>query len=169
MTAILPSTKFALNGASVEVTVDPQTPLLYVLRNDLEQTGTRYGCGLEQCGACTVLIDGEPAYACTLPLGAVTKRQVTTVEGLDAPGQFPELVAAFETLQAAQCGYCVSGILIRAAALLKKNPTPDEKRSGGQSRTRSESLSVRYPAAHDRCRHGGGGGASWLALSQPWC
>jgi len=126
MTAILPSTKFALNGASVEVTVDPQTPLLYVLRNDLEQTGTRYGCGLEQCGACTVLIDGEPAYACTLPLGAVTKRQVTTVEGLDAPGQFPELVAAFETLQAAQCGYCVSGILIRAAALLKKNPTPNE-------------------------------------------
>ena len=126
MTASAPSTKFALNGVAVEVGVDPQTPLLYVLRNDLEQTGTRYGCGLEQCGACTVLIDGEPTYACTLPLGAVSERQVTTVEGLDASGQFPELVKAFETLQAAQCGYCVSGILIRAAALLQKNPTPDE-------------------------------------------
>jgi nicotinate dehydrogenase subunit A len=126
MTAKLPSTKFALNGEAVEVQVDPQTPLLYVLRNDLEQTGTRYGCGLEQCGACTVLLDGEPAYACTLPLAAVAERKVTTVEGLDAPGQFPELVKAFETLQAAQCGYCVSGILIRAAALLHKNPSPDE-------------------------------------------
>lgn len=120
------TTRFVLNGRPVEVAVDPEAPFLYVLRNDLGHKGARYGCGLEQCGACTVLVDDRPAFACTLPVGAVAGRRVTTVEGLDAPGEFPELVRAFETLQAAQCGYCVSGILVRAAALLRSNPRPDE-------------------------------------------
>jgi nicotinate dehydrogenase subunit A len=119
-------TRFILNGRAVELTVDSAVPLLYVLRNDLNQVGTRYGCGLEQCGACTVLVDDQPTFACTLPLSAVSGRRVTTVEGLGAEGEFPELIRAFEALQAAQCGYCVSGILVRAAALLRANPRPDE-------------------------------------------
>lgn len=126
MAAVFSPTRFSLNGETVEVRVDPATALLFVLRNDLDHTGTRFGCGLEQCGACTVLVEGKPVYACTLPLAAVTDKNVVTVEGLDAPGQFPELVKAFEELQAAQCGYCVSGILVRAAALLQENPRPDE-------------------------------------------
>lgn len=127
MTTAGATTRFVLNGRPVEVAVDPDAPLLYVLRNDLGQKGTRYGCGLEQCGACTVLVDDRPSFACTLPLGAVAGRRVTTVEGLDAPGEFPELVRAFAALQAAQCGYCASGILVRAAALLRRNPAPDER------------------------------------------
>lgn len=117
---------FTLNGRTVDVAVDAGVPLLHVLRNDLQMTGSRYGCGLEQCGACTVMLDGQPVFSCTLPVAAVAGRRVVTVEGLDAAGVFPELVAAFEEFQAAQCGYCVSGILIRAAALLRAKPRPTE-------------------------------------------
>lgn len=121
------ATPFELNGRPVEVSADPDTALLYVLRNDLRMTGTRYGCGLEQCGACMVLVDGKSRYACTTPLGAVAGRSVTTVEGIAAEGGVPELSRAFDQLQAVQCGYCVSGIIIKAAELLRANPAPDEQ------------------------------------------
>jgi nicotinate dehydrogenase subunit A len=121
------ATPFELNGRPVEVSADPDTALLYVLRNDLRMTGTRYGCGLEQCGACMVLVDGKSSYACTTPLGAVAGRSVTTVEGIAAEGGVPELSRAFDQLQAVQCGYCVSGIIVKAAELLRANPAPDEQ------------------------------------------
>ena len=121
------ATPFELNGRPVEVSADPTTALLYVLRNDLRMTGTRYGCGREQCGACMVLVDGKSSYACTTPLSAVSGRSVSTVEGIAAEDGVPELSRAFDQLQAVQCGYCASGIIVKAAELLRVNPTPDEQ------------------------------------------
>jgi nicotinate dehydrogenase subunit A len=118
------STAFELNGRTVEVDADPQGALLYALRNDLGSKGTRFGCGLEQCGACRVLIDGVVSYACTTPLGSVAGRRVTTVEGVVTA--LPELIEAFVRRQAAQCGYCASGVLVSAAALLHANPDPTD-------------------------------------------
>lgn len=119
-------TGFELNGAPVQVRADPDTILLYVLRNDLGHPGTRFGCGLEQCGACRVLIDAVPAFACTTALAAVAGRRVTTVEGIASSLRMPELIDAFVKHQAAQCGYCTSGILVSASALLSVNPAPSE-------------------------------------------
>lgn len=103
----------------------PDTPLLDVLRNTLGLTGTRFGCGLEQCGACMVLVDGEPLPACTAALDSLTGRQITTVEGLaGADGSLHPLQKAFAEEQAGQCGYCLSGILMSAKALLDRNPEP---------------------------------------------
>lgn len=119
-----PSTAFELNGRAVEVQAEPSGALLYALRNDLASKGTRFGCGLEQCGACRVLIDGVPAFACTTPLGSVAGRRVMTVEGVATA--MPELIDAFVRRQAAQCGYCASGILVSAAALLQSNPDPTD-------------------------------------------
>lgn len=110
-----------VNGTAHSLADPPATPLLDVLRNTLGLTGTRYGCGLEQCGACMVLIDGAPVFACTHPLEAASGRAVTTVEGL----QDHPLLAAFLAEQAGQCGYCLSGILVSAAGLLARNPHPD--------------------------------------------
>jgi nicotinate dehydrogenase subunit A len=114
-----------LNGQSVVVEVqDPDIPLLYVLRNTLELKGSRFGCGLEQCGACMVLVDDEPAFACTRPISTLVGRRVTTVEGLTSgEGEHP-LQQAFAAEQAGQCGYCLTGILMSASALLKRNPNP---------------------------------------------
>src|SRR5258707_1067591 len=105
---------------------DPDTPLLYALRNDLELKGTRFGCGSGQCGACFVLIDSHPAPACDTPLWSAAGKSITTVEGLGTGGVLHPLQNAFLAEQAAQCGYCTSGILISAAALLPKNPRPTE-------------------------------------------
>jgi len=115
-----------INGAESVIEADPDTPLLYALRNDLELKGTRFGCGTGQCGACFVLIDGHPAPACDTPLWSIAGKHVTTVEGLGRPGALHPLQEAFLAEQAAQCGYCTSGILISAAALLSKNPSPSE-------------------------------------------
>lgn len=115
------TTGFTVNGLVVEAEGDGATPLLDVLRNTLGLTGTRYGCGAELCGACAVLIDGVPAYACTRELQDVAGRSVTTVEGLAGH----PIVAAILAEQAGQCGYCLSGIAIAAAALLASNPNPD--------------------------------------------
>ncbi len=109
-----------VNGRSVSVDADPTTPLLDVLRSTLDLKGTRYGCGLEQCGTCMVLIDGEPAFSCTREVGTVSGRPVTTVEGLGGH----KLIEAFVEEQAGQCGYCLSGILVSAKALLDRNPEP---------------------------------------------
>ena len=116
-----------INGAESELEVSPDTPLLYALRNDLRLIGTRFGCGSGQCGACFVLIDGNPAPACDTPLWAAAGKSITTVEGLSEGRELHPLQHAFLAEQAAQCGYCTSGILISAAALLAKNPTPTER------------------------------------------
>jgi len=111
-----------VNGVAHEVPVEADTMLVYVLRNDLGLAGTRFGCGVGVCGACTVLIDGAPVQACVTPVGDVADRPITTVEGL-AEHRLPQ---AFIDEQAGQCGYCLSGILVRAAALLAANPSPAE-------------------------------------------
>jgi nicotinate dehydrogenase subunit A len=115
-----------INGAEAALEADPDTPLLYALRNDLGLKGTRFGCGSGQCGACFVLIDGHPAPACDTPLWSVAGKSITTVEGLGTRGVLHPLQNAFLAEQAAQCGYCTSGILISAAALLAKIPRPTE-------------------------------------------
>jgi aerobic-type carbon monoxide dehydrogenase small subunit (CoxS/CutS family) len=114
-----------INGKSVRVSTDAEKPLLAVLREDLGLTGSKFGCGTEQCGACMVLIDGEPAYACAREIGTLAGKAVTTVEGLTANGALHPLQQALLDEQAGQCGYCLAGILISAAALLKRNPKPD--------------------------------------------
>jgi nicotinate dehydrogenase subunit A len=115
-----------VNGTDHQVDIEPDTPLLYVLRNDLGLNGAKFGCGLGQCGACTVLIDGKPVFSCLMPVAALAGRKVRTIEGLgtaDKPGALP---AAFEAEQAAQCGYCIAGMIMRAQALLEANPHPTE-------------------------------------------
>lgn len=116
---------FTLNGAAVAV-AEADAPLLHALRGELGLSGPRYGCGAEACGACVVLVDGAPSYACTLPAQAVEGRSVTTVEGLGTPGAPHPLQRAFLEEQAGQCGFCLSGILVAAAALLARDPDPDE-------------------------------------------
>ena len=114
-----------INGAAWQVTAEPDTPLLLILRNELGMTGARYGCGLEQCGACMVLVDGEPAYSCTMQVQDVAGRRIETVEGLaGADGALHPLQQAFLDEQAGQCGYCLSGILVSAKALLDAKPKP---------------------------------------------
>jgi len=113
-----------VNGQRREVRTEPDTALLYVLRNHLGLKGTRFGCGLGLCGACLVLVDGQPAYSCDMPLWAVRDKEITTVEGLGMAGQPHPVTKALIAGQAAQCGYCLSGVIIAAAALLKRNPDP---------------------------------------------
>ncbi len=113
-----------VNGRPTTVDVDPATPLLDVLRNHLDLKGTRYGCGLEQCGSCMVLIDGEPCCACVREIRTVSGRSVTTIEGLSSAESPHPLQRAFLEEQAGQCGYCLSGIIISAKALLDRNPSP---------------------------------------------
>jgi nicotinate dehydrogenase subunit A len=118
------SVALTVNGAAAAILAAPETPLLDALRNHLGLTGTRYGCGAGQCGACMVLIDGVPAYSCATPLAAAAGRRVTTVEGLGSPAAPHPLHRAFLAEQAGQCGYCLAGILIAAAALLARDPDP---------------------------------------------
>jgi nicotinate dehydrogenase subunit A len=116
---------FTVNGKPVSVALDnEETPLLAVLRNALGLMGTRFGCGLEQCGCCMVLIDGEPEKSCARPVWNVAGKQVTTIEGLGAPERPHPLQQAFLDEQAGQCGYCLSGIIVTAKALLDRNPNP---------------------------------------------
>ena len=112
-----------VNGASHTVSVDPDTPLLYVLRNDLTLNGPKFGCGLAQCGACSVLVDGKEVRSCVTPVSAV-KGDVTTIEGLGTADSLHPLQKAFIEEQACQCGYCGNGMVIAAQALLAKNPRP---------------------------------------------
>jgi len=116
---------FSVNGKPVSVTLDNEdTPLLNVLRNELGLMGTRFGCGLEQCGCCMVLIDGAPEKCCAKPVGSIGGKEITTIEGLGSPEHPHPLQQAFIDEQAGQCGYCLSGILISAKALLAANPSP---------------------------------------------
>jgi len=120
------SFRLTVNGTATEVEADPDTPLLYALRNDLQLKGTRFGCGNGQCGACFVLIDGHPTPSCDTPLWSAVGKTITTVESLVSGGELHPLQRAFLAEQAAQCGYCTSGILMGAAALLRNNPRPTE-------------------------------------------
>ncbi len=121
-----------VNGRSHAVHADEHTPLLHILRNDLRLNGPKFGCGLAQCGACSVLADGREIRACVTPVGQVQSREIVTNEGLGTPARPNPLQAAFIASQAAQCGYCTSGMVIAAAALLKTNPNPsrNEIRAG---------------------------------------
>jgi len=115
-----------VNGRVRLVEVEPDTPLLLVLRNDLGLTAAKFGCGLEQCGACKVIVDGEAVYSCRQPAAAFAGRSVTTLEGIGTADDLHRLQRAFLEEQAAQCGYCIPGILMAAKALLDRNPEPSE-------------------------------------------
>ena len=115
-----------VNGTRHEVDIDPATPLLYVLRDTLAMHGAKYGCGLGQCGACTVMLDGVAIFSCLTPAGVLEDRQIKTIEGLGTAEHPGPLQQAFIDEQAAQCGYCIAGMMMRAQALLQKNPRPTD-------------------------------------------
>jgi nicotinate dehydrogenase subunit A len=117
---------FELNGKPVSVDAEPDTPLLYVLRDDLKLNAAKFGCGLGQCGACTVMVDGEAVFSCVTPVAMLEGKKVTTLEGLGSAAAPGALQRAFIEEQAAQCGYCIPGMMMRAAALLKKTPNPSD-------------------------------------------
>ena len=117
-------TPLIVNGSTVTVTADADTPLLDVLRNHLGLVGTKFGCGQEQCGCCMVLVDGQPEKSCGKPLSTVAGKEIVTIEGLGTPDRTHALQQAFLDEQAGQCGYCLSGILISGKALLDRNPSP---------------------------------------------
>jgi nicotinate dehydrogenase subunit A len=122
------SLPLTVNGKSITVSVDdPDTPLLYVLRNDLGLHGPRFGCGLGQCGACTVIINGEAVRSCQTPVSSVGDGKVTTLEGLGTPDKPHPLQKAFIEEQAVQCGYCINGMIMQSAALLEKNRKPSDQ------------------------------------------
>jgi nicotinate dehydrogenase subunit A len=118
------ATFLTVNGRSYELAVPPNTPLLTVLRNDLELNGPKYGCGLGECGACSVLINGMAARACVLPVSAVVGHEILTLEGLASEGRLDPVQRAFIEAQAAQCGYCLNGMIISVRALLNRTPRP---------------------------------------------
>ena len=130
-----------VNGAGHRVEVSRDTKLLYVLRNDLELNGPKFGCGLGECGACAVLIDGKPARSCYIPISAVAGREVTTLEGLTEDGAPGPVQRAFIAEQAAQCGYCLNGMIIAAEGLLRRVPAPTE-------------AEIRNALSHNLCRCG---------------
>ena len=131
-----------VNGRGARVTVDdPDMPLLYALRDNLGLHGPRFGCGLGQCGACTVHIDGDAVRSCVTPLSAVGKKKIVTLEGLGSPGKLVAIQEAFITEQAAQCGFCISGMIMEAAAFLARNKSPSEAQ-------------IKQALAHNLCRCG---------------
>ena len=160
----MPVIDLVVNGTRRRLDTDPQRSLLSVLRDDLDLTGAKYGCGEGQCGACTVLIDGQPARSCLIKVGAVAGKSVTTIEGLEAGGQLHPLQQAFLDAGAMQCGYCTPGMIMAGVGLLRRNPDPEEPEiaegPGGQH------LPLRDLPAHRRRRAGGGGSGnedvSWL-------
>ena len=120
-------TELNVNGKKLRVDVDSQSPLLYVLRDYLNLTGTKYGCGESKCGACSVLVDGVMMRSCITPVARVSGKQITTIEGMEKDGKLHPLQEAFLKADALQCGYCTSGMIIAAASLLNKNPKPSRE------------------------------------------
>lgn len=116
-----------INGQALETRLDPETPLLNFLRNDLGLNGPKYGCGLGQCGSCTVLVDGQAARSCVIPLEGIEGRAITTLEGLGTLAEPHLIQQAFIAEQAAQCGYCLNGMIMMTASLLARNPSPTEQ------------------------------------------
>ena len=117
---------FTVNGKKVEVSASPDTPLLWVLRDVLNLHGTKYGCGIGQCGACTVHVNGQPMRSCSFPLSGAANAKITTIEGLSATGTHP-LQVAWQDIDVPQCGYCQAGQIMSAAALLQKTPSPSDQ------------------------------------------
>jgi isoquinoline 1-oxidoreductase alpha subunit len=115
-----------INGQSVEVNADPEMPILWMLRDTLNLTGTKFGCGIAACGACTVHLDGQPMRSCVVPVSVAEGKQLTTIEALGSQGQLHPLQAAWIAEQVPQCGYCQSGMLMAASALLASNPRPTD-------------------------------------------
>jgi isoquinoline 1-oxidoreductase alpha subunit len=118
--------RFVVNGKSVQVDVEPSTPLLWVLREQVGLTGTKYGCGVAQCGACTVHIDGQPIRSCAMPVSAVEGKRVTTIEGLAQGGKLNKVQQAWLTHDVPQCGYCQTGMIMAVTALLQQKPKPTD-------------------------------------------
>ncbi len=116
-----------INGRQHDVDAEPDTPLLYVLRDDLQMHGAKFGCGLGQCGACTVMLDGQAVFSCLTPIAALPGRQIKTIEGLGTAAQPGPVQRAFIEEQAAQCGYCIAGMVMRAQALLEQTRSPTEQ------------------------------------------
>jgi len=117
----------SVNGAEHQVDAPPDSKLLYILRDSLGLTGTKYGCGEGMCGACTVLLDGKPARSCQAPLSAVAGKKITTIEGLEENGRLHPVQQAFVGAEAFQCAYCTSGMIMAAVGLLRKNPRPSDE------------------------------------------
>jgi nicotinate dehydrogenase subunit A len=115
-----------INDREQVVDVDPETPLIYILRNDLKLKGTKFGCGLEQCGSCMVIVDGKAEYSCSTPVAAFAGKAITTIEGIGTIDQLHPIQKAFITERAAQCGYCIPGIIVSTKALLDVNPDPTD-------------------------------------------
>jgi nicotinate dehydrogenase subunit A len=136
-----PCLHLRVNGHAHTLAVPHDAPLLYVLRNDLGLNGPKYGCGLGECGACTVLVDGIEARSCVIPVGGVEGREITTLEGLGTPDHPHPVQQAFIESQAAQCGYCLNGMIVSTVALLARHPQPTD-------------LQVRAALAHNLCRCG---------------
>jgi nicotinate dehydrogenase subunit A len=128
----MPGLALKVNGRSVDITASHEASLLHVLRNDLGLNGPKFGCGLGQCGACTVHVDGVAARACVIPAHGVAGREITTLEGIGTRAHWHPVQQGFEDAQAAQCGYCLNGMVMQAAALLAREPNP------GEARIRSE-------------------------------
>jgi nicotinate dehydrogenase subunit A len=118
--------KLTVNGRQHDIESDARTPLLYVLRDELKLSATKFGCGLGQCGACTALVDGEPVFSCLTPISLLTDKNITTLEGLGTLAEPAPIQRAFIEAQAAQCGYCIPGMMMRAQALLQKEPQASE-------------------------------------------
>jgi isoquinoline 1-oxidoreductase alpha subunit len=119
--------RFAVNGRPYELNVEPEMPLLWVLRDELDIKGPKYGCGIGECGACTVLVDGEPARSCALPVAAAAGKRVVTIEGLASGGRLHPLQQAWIDHQVPQCGYCQGGQILAAVALLRRHPHPSDR------------------------------------------
>jgi aerobic-type carbon monoxide dehydrogenase small subunit (CoxS/CutS family) len=158
-----------VNGRDHALDVPADTPLLYVLRDDLQLNGAKFGCGLGQCGACTVQVDGKAAYSCLLPVAAAQGRKVRTVEGLGTPESPSPLQKAFVQEQAAQCGYCIAGMIMRAQALLdaKPRPTEAEIRAHMQPNLCRCGTHMRILRAVRRAAEAMGGGVRDVAEHQP--
>lgn len=118
-------TRLRVNGQDHNVDVDPETPLLWVLRDTLRLTGTKFGCGIAQCGACTVMLDGMPRRSCVTPVGSIEGSEVTTIEGMEGP-EIEAVQAAWVAIDVPQCGWCQSGQVMSATALLQQNPAPSD-------------------------------------------
>ena len=141
MTPRMATIELRVNGRAHTLAVPPDAPLLNILRNDLGLNGPKYGCGLGECGACAVLVDGTEARACAIPVGGVAGRAITTLEGLAAAGELHPVQQAFIDCQAAQCGYCLNGMIVGTVALLQRFPQPTEQQA-------------RDALAHNLCRCG---------------
>jgi len=118
--------KLTVNGREHDISADPDTPLLYVLRDELALNGAKFGCGLGQCGACTVMVDGKAIFSCVTPIALLPARQIKTIEGLGTESAPGVVQRAFIEEEAAQCGYCIAGMVMRVQALLERNPSPTE-------------------------------------------